>query len=620
MLQTKEPISQEQLDCYIEEAAKVSDYEDGFGVKGCDLTKPTWWAAYARQSLEEQALNSRLPDYLRTCAQEAKKLGAVVTYEYIFYDTVTGEHLERPNMIRLRRLIAERRISGVIFPALDRLSREPIHIGIFEFEAQYVGIQLHYADAPNGSDPMSQMVRMNIASAAKFVKLANHKNAVGGNIGRVVKGLAPAHRAAYGYRYRRDAEMASDGRMHVKQAWWEVDELGPDGKLVCRSPAWVVVQIFTWVGEEGRTLHWVVKQLNDMGIKTAEGRNWSPGKVHKIVHRKCYSGNHAYNVNARVPNPDRPIGDITAEVKRTLLKPKPQQEWVTFQVPSLVSEDLCEKARENVIKRGEGRGKQGKSIQALLRNRLLCPRCGAPMVVRRGGHTRRVYYYCSRYFRPWADNPCTYNKFIPGTWDDLIWGDVCTWLRNDAWVDQQLASEQSQDENTTKLIKLQRWNISQAQAKIGKVREGFDGGIYTLDEAKRRITDYQNTIVRAEGEIQRLQARMRTPTCGLGDIAAMREELKALRDKNLDEATFEEKLDIVSKLGIKVYPSEDLASMRVCCQLNLDRVQTEYRNGKTRSKEIRVNGECESLIGCRKVYNAPLRGTIPRWHDERCLQ
>ena len=194
--------------------------------------------------------------------------------------------------------------------------------------------------------------------------------------------------------------------------------------LFGEARAWVVVQIFTWVGEEGRTLHWVVKQLNEMGIKTAEGRKWSPGKVHKIVHRECYSGNHAYNVNARVSNPDRPLGDITAEVKRTLLRPKPQQEWVNFQIPPLVSEDLCRKARENIIERGKGRGKQGKSIEALLRNRLFCPKCGAPMAVRRGGHTRRVYYYCSRYCRPWADNPCSYNKFIPGTWDDLVWEDI----------------------------------------------------------------------------------------------------------------------------------------------------------------------------------------------------
>jgi len=237
MLQTKEVISQEQLDCYILEAARAAGYEEGFGLKGCDLNKTIWWAAYCRQSLEEQAQNSRLPDYLRTCAQEAKKLGVVVPQEYVLYDAVTGEHLERADMIRLRKLMLDRRIAGVIFPALDRLSREPIHVGIFEFQAQHVSVRVHYADAPNGSDPMSQMVRMNIASAAKFVKLANRKNAVGGNIGRVVKGSAPAHRAAYGYRYCRDAEMTPDGRMHIKRAWWEVNDIGPNGELLWRSPA-----------------------------------------------------------------------------------------------------------------------------------------------------------------------------------------------------------------------------------------------------------------------------------------------------------------------------------------------------------------------------------------------
>ena len=148
MLQTKEVVSQEELDCYIEEAAMAAKYREGFGVRGCDLKKPIWWPVYIRQSLEEQAQNSRVPDYLLTCAQEAKKLGVVVPREYVLYDAVTGEHLERPNMIRLRQLISERRIAGVIFPALDRLSREPLHQGIFEVEATHYGVRLHYADAP----------------------------------------------------------------------------------------------------------------------------------------------------------------------------------------------------------------------------------------------------------------------------------------------------------------------------------------------------------------------------------------------------------------------------------------------------------------------------------------
>ena len=101
---------------------------------------------------------------------------------------------------------------------------------------------------------------------------------------------------------------------------------------------------------------------------------------------------------------------------------------------------------------------------------------------------------------------------------------------------------------------------------------------------------------------------MRARCSGAADIGAAREELKALRDRNLDAITFEEKLDIVSRLGIKVYPSEDLKAMRVLCELNLDQVHSDTRSGEIESKEMQANGESESAIECRKVMFGPPSG------------
>ena len=127
---SSEAIESNEMYQLIDSAAKAAGYEQGFGVTGCDLSESRWWAAYTRQSTEEQRNNNRLAEYLLTCAREAKALGVVVPREYILYDAVTGEHLERPNMVYLRQeLIGNREIAGVIFPALDRLSREPVHIG-----------------------------------------------------------------------------------------------------------------------------------------------------------------------------------------------------------------------------------------------------------------------------------------------------------------------------------------------------------------------------------------------------------------------------------------------------------------------------------------------------------
>jgi hypothetical protein len=55
----------------------------------------------------------------------------------------------------------------------------------------------------------------------------------------------------------------------------------------------------------------------------------------------------------------------------------------------------------------------------------------------------------------------------------------------------------------------------------------------------------------------------------------IRQELKVLRDRNLSESTFEERVDLVGKLGIKILTSEDSKSRKIFCRLNLAKVNDE---------------------------------------------
>jgi len=52
------------------------------------------------------------------------------------------------------------------------------------------------------------------------------------------------------------------------------------------------------------------------------------------------------------------------------------------------------------------------------------------------------------------------------------------------------------------------------------------------------------------------------------NVEDLKEELERLAQENLDNATFAEKRDFISKLGIRVYPSEDSKTMKVRCSLN----------------------------------------------------
>ncbi len=59
------------------------------------------------------------------------------------------------------------------------------------------------------------------------------------------------------------------------------------------------------------------------------------------------------------------------------------------------------------------------------------------------------------------------------------------------------------------------------------------------------------------------------------DIERLRHDLKELRDRNLQQATFTEKADLVAGPGIRVIPTEELKSRKIQSRLNLMKVDEE---------------------------------------------
>ena len=53
------------------------------------------------------------------------------------------------------------------------------------------------------------------------------------------------------------------------------------------------------------------------------------------------------------------------------------------------------------------------------------------------------------------------------------------------------------------------------------------------------------------------------------EIKLLRQQLKILCDRNLQESTFKDKTDLVALLGTRILPSEDLKSRKIFCWLNL---------------------------------------------------
>ena len=59
------------------------------------------------------------------------------------------------------------------------------------------------------------------------------------------------------------------------------------------------------------------------------------------------------------------------------------------------------------------------------------------------------------------------------------------------------------------------------------------------------------------------------PTMDSGNLESLRDHLRSIRDRKLDQASFDEKQDLISKLDVRVYPSEYVKSLKVTYRLDL---------------------------------------------------
>ena len=119
--------------------------------------------------------------------------------------------------------------------------------------------------------------------------------------------------------------------------------------------------------------------------------------------------------------------------------------------------------------------------------------------------------------------------------------------------------------------------INQAKIRSGKVQEGWEKGFYTPDATRTRIAEHQEIIARAEAEIKGLQDQMANKDLSTTEAELLREQLRNLRDRNLRQAAFEEKVDLIAKLGLKILPTEDLKSRKIYCRLNFTQVNKERK-------------------------------------------
>lgn len=332
-------------------------------------------AIYVRVSTTKQEEEgSSLGTQEAACRADAAAHGESVDESHVYRETYSGAELwDRPALTRLRDAIRERTIDGVVCYAIDRLSRDPVHLGIILSDAERFGVPVRFVTEPLDDTPEGQLIRFIKGYVGRVEREKTRERTLRGKHARVASGKVHNHGSDL-FGYRRDKD---------------------DGvRLVHEEEARIVRRIFASVAE-GSSIKATIKSLNDDGVpppsagklvyRDGRAARWGNGAVHRIVRDATYTGETVEWRHQREGN-------------RGGYVMRPESEWVRLPngvTPAIIAPDLWRAVQDRLDSNLAAADARNAARPYLLRGLIACGVCGRPMRTS-PEHGRRVYRCSSR--------------------------------------------------------------------------------------------------------------------------------------------------------------------------------------------------------------------------------
>ncbi len=503
-------------------------------------------ALYARVSTPQQEQEATIESQIAALENYAKQAGYSCDPELYFLDqAVSGSRLDRPALNRLRDLAAEGLFEIVLCYAPDRLARRYVHQRVLLDELQGVGVEVIFVNQPAAPEgPQGELFLGIQGLFAEYERALISERLRRGKLYRMRQGQLVGPNPPYGYRYIPVSE--------------------PDGGrwVVNQTEADVVRSIYQWYTEEGLTITQIVDRLRAAGDQMPpRGKRWYYGTVQTILKQVAYTGRTYYN---RTRTCHEAVGRPKKSGRGTLSQPshepRPREEWIEITVPPLVSEEVWQRAQEQMAMNKRFSSRNNKRHFYLLRSMLVCEVCGRTLVGRTSDG--RVRYYCTNVGKNRDPDVLPHSCSIAGRIvEPLVWEAVCKLLRNptllaDAWQAQCESEEADPDESDRLQKRLQALKRQQV-----RLLDAFQDGLIEKEELARRKTRLDAEREKLEqrlDQLRRQDRRCRAKEQMLEDFATFCQEIEA----SLADPTPEVKQEVIRLLVDCVIVGRDAITIR----------------------------------------------------------
>jgi site-specific DNA recombinase len=485
-------------------------------------------AIYCRVSTRAQEGDgSSLTTQEDRCRQYAAERGYTVLEEHVYQEIYSGVELwERPMLTRLRDAIRRQAIDVVVAFAIDRLARDPVHLGVILSEADHKRVAVEFVSETLDDSPEGQLIRFVRGYAAKVEHEKIRERSIRGKLARVQSGkLLAGMPELYGYRLDRERGVRT------------IDE----------PEASIVRLIFTWYTEEGIALADIARRLNQQGV--------SPPATKRTYQRET-SGLWAQQTIRNIVRHEAYVGESWAWKWTGKSGPvlRPREEWIALPegtTPPIVTRGQWEIAQRKLAQ-NRGERARNKERPALLRGLIFCSVCGRRMWV--DCYHQRLYYRCPA-------------RQVDGARCGSV---IVQAAPVDAWA-WDLARTRILDPDL-----LEREWQERAQQRNGRVDEDLAGLRRRLSQIvrgqERILASYSESesipwelveaqIQRAEAEKAEIRQQLTEIERRQAGDTAIRKRILSLQQiceraaANLDSMSFEERRRMLEVLGLRVLAS-----------------------------------------------------------------
>lgn len=495
------------------------------------MTRAAIYCRVSTPGQEEQG--SSLDTQEQACREYAAEHGYELIAEDVYRETFTGAELwDRPRLTALREAIKHRDVDVVIAHAIDRLSRDPIHMGVIISEADHAGVAVEFVTEPMDNSPEGHLIRYVRGYAAQMEREKIRERNIRGKLARVRSGKIHGHSSEL-YGYRRDKTAGT--------------------RAVYEPEAAVVRDIFAWCVRDSASLRSLAERLNDAGIPSPsagkrqranpEPPRWGKSQVRRILTDPAYKG-------------DTIEWRMKSNGPRKATSFRPESEWIHLPegtTPPIVNSETWGAAQQRLLT-NTGAAQRNATRQYLLRGMIRCAECGRPMWSAPEKPDVRVYRCSSR---DAVMGPCGGKRVRADDIEAWAWHEVEKILRKPATIAKELQRRKTQGPDPQ--VERDRLTAQRALARLEQqqeklVRSFAESDDVTADLLRKEISRLEQEKARYRESVISLERDLRASQAELAELDALQAYCSRVA-ANLEQFGFDEKRLALDALQIKIEAS-----------------------------------------------------------------